>query len=363
MMKAADGKIGTREFFSLVFLSVGIKATDTTPNILFDLGGNAAWMMPIFSFFVIGVPFFLLLWLMKKHEKGLIELLFHLFGKYLGGFIGFILFLIIFSGMFIYGRSYIDIVNVMFYPQAPVLLLLFLLLVACSFLIAKRGLEAIGRAAWFIIPITFIILFLLVIAVLHEVNWMQIFPFAGPGFKQVVKGSITHSSIFGNIILFAALFPFVRSYKTFRLASFLGLGVSCVTITLFIAIYVMVFDYPEIINMAYPYQQLTRIASLGGITTHIESLFLGIWIHGAAIYFAITLYVSAYFFSGALRLDKFEPLLLPFVGLAFLLGIQQDNVFHVTQARNILIEYSSVILIVLPFCLWITDLWKGRLKK
>jgi len=195
------------------------------------------------------------------------------------------------------------------------------------------------------------------------VGWLRIFPIAGSGFWKVIKGSINQSSIYGNMILLAALFPFVRSYESFRRASFLGLGTCCVTLAGFLAIYIMVFDYPEIVNIAYPYQQLTRMASIGEIITHIEALYLGMWVLSANIHFALSLYISAYFFSRALQLEKFEPLLLPFAGLALLLGMQEDNIFHVTKFREILIVYSSWLLISLPICLWMADWCRGRLKK
>lgn len=49
MNKNEDGKIGTREFFSIVLLIIGVKVTDETPGYLFQLGGNATWLIPFFS--------------------------------------------------------------------------------------------------------------------------------------------------------------------------------------------------------------------------------------------------------------------------------------------------------------------------
>ena len=128
-------------------------------------------------------------------------------------------------------------------------------------------------------------------------------------------------------------------FQTFALTShfvgfFLGLGFSCVVIALFLAIYTMVFDYPEIINLAYPYQQLTRIASLGEMIAHVEAVFLGIWIITASIHFAIILYLTAYLFAGALQINKFEPLILPFAGLALLIGLLTENVFQITKFKK-----------------------------
>lgn len=114
MIKAANGKIGTREFVSIILLSLGMKVSDTTPNLLYIGGKNAAWMMPIVFLITIGVPFLLVLTLLKKHQAGLIELIFKITGRYIGTALTFSLFLLLFLGVIISSRSYISIVNALF---------------------------------------------------------------------------------------------------------------------------------------------------------------------------------------------------------------------------------------------------------
>ncbi|MFK4996772.1 hypothetical protein ACI2OX_02240 [Bacillus sp. N9] len=69
MIKVADGKIGTRELTSIILLSLGMKLSDTTPNQLYTGGENAAWAMPFIFLITIGVPFLLLLRLLKNITK------------------------------------------------------------------------------------------------------------------------------------------------------------------------------------------------------------------------------------------------------------------------------------------------------
>ncbi|MBU8880069.1 GerAB/ArcD/ProY family transporter [Bacillus sp. FJAT-29790] len=361
MIKVSDGKVGTREFISIVLLSTGIKLSDTSPNLLFTDGKNAAWTIPFLSFVILIVPFFILISLLKKHEIGLMDLLSKLMGKIVGGIIGFCLFFIMFNSTVINSRGYVDIVNTMFYPKTPVPALL-LMLLATSYFVSKRGLEMIGRTAWIVIPTILFSQLLLIAFVWKDIDWMHLFPIGGPGLKHIMKESITHSSIFGDIILLAAFYPFVRTFKDFRLASLLGFGISCLQIALFVAIYVMVFDYPEIINMAFPFQQLTRMASIGETLTHIEALFLGLWLISSVIHFAIYLYLSAFFFAGALRIKEFELLLLPLAGLAFFLGLVPENIFQLNQYREFFLIIITSMLIFLPVFLWIADRWKGRRK-
>lgn len=361
MIKVADGKMGTREFTSIILLSIGMKITDSTPSQLYIAGENAAWMMPLFFIILIGVPFFILLSLMKKHQKGLIDLIFSLTGKYLGTIITFSLFLMLSIGVIWSVRSYITIVNTAYFQQAPIQALLFLMLLFCFF-VAKRGLETISRSAWFIIPTIEILLIVLIVSVWKEVDWMRIFPIAGPGFKQLIKESASTSGLFSELILLTAFFSFTRSYKSFRLAAFIGFTISCFKMVLFLALYVAVFDYPSTLKMLYPHQQLTRIAEFGESMSHVEGVFFIFWMVGSIIRFSIYLYLIAFLFAGSLRLDKFEPLVLPLTGLIFLGALLFENVFILNPFRRQFFSIVSWILMLLPFILWVIDRWKGRRK-
>ncbi|MFK4996771.1 GerAB/ArcD/ProY family transporter [Bacillus sp. N9] len=143
-----------------------------------------------------------------------------------------------------------------------------------SYLIAKRGLEVISRAAWLIIPTIQFLFVILVISVWKEVSFLHIFPIAGPGLKQLTLASLSHSALVSELILLSAFFTFNRSYKSYRFASLIGFIISCVQLALFLALYIMVFDYPSTLKMAYPHQQLTRIAEFGENLSHVEGVFL-----------------------------------------------------------------------------------------
>jgi spore germination protein KB len=360
MLNISDGKIGIREFVALIIFAVGTKATDTTPDLLIFPGKNAAWMISLFSFLFMLVPILLLLRLIKKHNKGLADLTFMLAGKWFGTLIVLMLFAIMFSGLLISIRSYIDIVSTMYYQKTPISFL-FLLLVATSCMIAKRGFETIGRMAWLMFGWIHISGVLLVIFLWDGINWGFLFPIAGPGFMDIIKNGASYSTIFFEFFLLASMFPFVRSYKEFRIASWIGFVLSAAWVTLLTMLYTLIFDYPSVEHINFPYHQLARIASVGPIT-HLESIFLGFWIISAAIHFAIILYLVAYLFARTLRIVEFEPLLLPFGGLALFLGMLPDNIVSLNFYREALFKFGSGVILTLPLLYWMLDIWKGRKK-
>jgi len=204
---------------------------------------------------------------------------------------------------------------------------------------------------------------ILIFVVWKNVDWLKLFPLAGPGVKQLVWHGATYSSIFAEMIVFAAFFPFVRSYRDYRKASFIGLGFSMVWVVIQCALYAMVFDFPAVEYLNYPYHQLTRVASVGGIISHLESIFLGFWVILSTLHFSALLYLTTYLFSQVLRLKDFEGLLLPMTGLVLFIGLIPDNIITLSQTRKILIHASSILILTVPFLLWLLDRWKGSSKQ
>ncbi|MFL0366042.1 GerAB/ArcD/ProY family transporter [Pseudobacillus sp. 179-B 2D1 NHS] len=363
MIQVSDEKIGTREFYAILYIMMAIRITDSTPNLLLDKGINAAWMMPIISAAFLLGPLLLLLRLLKKHNAGLLEILFELTGTFFGRLITFAMFLAVFSSTAINSRNYADILISMYYPNTSVFFILVVLVLTVSFYIAHRGLEAIGQASWLIVPVFMVTSLLLVVAMIKKMNYLFIFPIAGSGAMQLVKGGAEYSAFFGDIILVGVLFSHVRTFDAYQKAALWGFGVSTVKMALYLAVYVMMFDYPAVQDIAFPYHHLTRMAMIGSLANHVEVIFLALWFLGAAIHFAIYLYLSALLLGKVMNFKPFNRLLFPLAGLAVLLGVMMENTFQGFQVRGLLLKSSSSLFLLLPVVLWGVDLFRGRIKK
>ncbi|AEI43579.1 GerAB/ArcD/ProY family transporter [Paenibacillus mucilaginosus] len=363
MIKRSDGKIGIREYTSLILITVGLKLADTTPSLLMDKGKNAGWILPLLSFVLMAVSFLILLSVLRRHEgKGLMELIRQLAGTYGGFVLGMLLVLFTLGSTVLNTRSYSDILNTMVYQKTP-LSALYVMLMLAAFYVSNRGFEAIGRTAWIVIPYIEVFLFLLVGFVWRDIDWLHLGPIAGPGWIDLIKESTMHTSVYGEMVLLTALLPLVRSFEDFRKASYWGFSFCALKIAAMTAIYVAVFDYPAAKNMAYPFQQLTRTAAIGQIITHIESVFLAFWLIASVIHFAVYIYLLAFLVARTLRMEEFEPLLLPLTGLILLLGLLPENISKVNQYRELFLQGSTVLYLLLPFVLWSLDRWRRRVPQ
>lgn len=354
-IKQSDGKIGTREFTAIIILTIGIKFSDSTPSLLFEHTKTAAWISPFVFLICMGVPFLLLLSLLKKHkDKNLITLIKYYFGKPVGTLAGGILVLIMLGGCVFNSRSYVDIISVMFFTKTPVHFLLFVLLVT-SYYVANRGFETIGRTSWLILPYITVVVFVLIIAVFPLFNVSNLFPIWGPGFIPLLKQSFSHSSLFSEMIILTVFYPYLRTDKDFRIASYIGWGFVTIQFAFFLAVYVMIYDFPSVQFMNYHFQHLTRSAQFGTIT-HVESVFLGFWVMASIVHFSIYLYTTTALLGYTLNIQEFEPLLLPVTGLVFLLALIPENIVTtIYLGRNLMLIGATYIVIMIPILLWCMD--------
>ncbi|WP_096154941.1 MULTISPECIES: GerAB/ArcD/ProY family transporter [Bacillus] len=357
MIKHSDGKIGTREFAALILITIGLKQTDITPSILFPVGKTATWLMPIISGLMITFIVLVLIALLKKYkDKNLIEVSYIVTGKFFGFLIGVCLFIFILMTTVIYFRSHADIMGTLYFPKTPTPFLLFLFLLI-SWFIANRGIEAIGRTSWLTVPYIKLAFAGLILLVFTSLQWRNIFPLAGPGFYPLMFKSTKYSYLFAEVIFFTILYPFVRSHKEFKLASLIGIGIATAELVVFYIVYLMLYDFPSIEYIAFPFQQLARIVDLGPIFGNTEAFFIGFWAIAAITRLAIYLFLTTVTFTSTLRIKEFEPLILPFAGVVFFLALlpvaNSDSVLFLQN--NVLYHSNWLLLLGLPLILWVVD--------
>ncbi|WP_216829305.1 GerAB/ArcD/ProY family transporter [Alkalihalobacterium elongatum] len=362
MLQPADGKVGTRELFAIMSISIGIKLSDGTPMLLLEAGKNATWVLPLVAGAIILVPTLLILSLLKEYKnKNLVDIVFIVTGKYIGFIICVIILLAMVFANALNQRTTADIISTMFFPTTPILIV-FLLLIGSSYVVARVGIEAVGRTAWVVLPYIKIVLFMLFVLLINEIHIEFLFPIAGPGLDVLIKESFSYHTIFFEFILIALFFPWVRDHKSYKTATLLAVGFIVVEMTVTMAYFVMMFDYPQISHVAYPFQQLTKVLEVGTIVTSYEGFFLGFWIMASVVRFSIYLLLSAFIVCSMFQLKDFQPILLPFACLTLLIGLIPENPTETTFfLRDVfLLQLSWYFVTVLPILLWITYKVKER---
>lgn len=363
MIKKYDGKMGFRELFIIIFLSITLMISDTTPTLLIKNGMNAAWLLPIISGLITLLPISCLLSLLKLYsDKNLIDIIFHLTGRYVGYVIVIILLLITFEYSVISTREYTDILSTIFYLNTPMYFLLFIL-VASSTYIASKGISIIGSLAWFLGPYVMGSLLILIPVAWKEASFSYLFPLGGPGFTVLFKKGIINATILDILLISSVFFTKIRSYKDYKSAILWGLGLSSLLVSLFMIIYIGVFGYPTLTTIVYPHQQLTRIVHLGRFATNTEALYLWFWVIASTIRFSVFYYADAAIISSIIYKEKPKSLFTIIGVMIFIIAMIPENYTkYILVFRSAAINYLWIYIIGLPLLLWIIAKLKGEFK-
>ncbi len=363
VIKKYDGKMGFREFFIIIFLSISLMTTDTTPTLIVKDGLNAGWILPIIIGLIMLLPISCLLSLLKLYKnKSLIDIIFHLTGKFVGYIIIIMLLLLAFEYTVICTREYADILSTMFYLNTPMYFLLFLLITSSTY-IASKGISMIGSLAWFIAPFSLGSAFILIPVALKEANFSYLFPLGGPGIPMLLKKGIMDTTILDILLISAIFFPKIRSYKEYKSAVIWGLGMSVLLISLFMTTYIVVFGYPTLTTVNYPYQQLTRLVRLGRFATNTESLYLWFWAITSTVRFAVFYYADATIAASIFKIENPKPI-IPIIGvIIFIIAMIPENYTkYILVFRSAAIDYLWMYVIGLPLLLWVIARIKGEFK-
>ncbi|RKQ37312.1 GerAB/ArcD/ProY family transporter [Oceanobacillus halophilus] len=356
-------KIGIKEYIAIALFMIGTKTTDDIPSMLFDSLQNAGWIAPIISGILAILPLFLLLHIAANYQdKSLIDIIYHIFGKFLGFLVLFFLWAIGFFYIVLDTATYTDIISTMYFVKTPAILIYATLMGVCAYG-AKRGLEQIGSVSWSVLPYLQVSLFLSLILTIGQGNLGFLFPVFGPGEWDVLKESTMKISLYMDFLYLFMLFPFVKSTKDFKKGTWIAFFLILINLSITMVSYVMLFDYKSVMLLNYPYHETIRSISLGFLT-NIETLFFPFWLIASFIKFAAYLYINIMLFGKLFKIEHFEYIMPAFATLIVFLGLLPESpTFAIFDLKAMVGNLASPLFFFLPIIMWTLAKFKGDLRK
>ncbi|MFB6466921.1 GerAB/ArcD/ProY family transporter [Cytobacillus sp. Hz8] len=362
-MDKKNGTVGIREYVALVLLMIGSKLSDDTAALLYDKLKNAAWMSPIIGGMLSFIPIYLFLKVMTTlKDKNLHDVNIYLFGKYFGNVLSLLLWMTGTAAIIIESRGYADIITNLYFTKTPLLAVYGVLILVCAYS-AKKGIEHIGSVAWmlvFYVKITFLLSLLLS---LQKTQFNRMFPFWGPGIKEVIQEGTLKSSVYFDLLFLGLITPIMSSMKDYKKGTWLVFVLVIIEISGSLLIYELMFDWIPISNVSYPFHEAIRYISIGRFLTNVETFFFPIWLIMCFIRFAAYIYLSAILFGGIFNIKKFENIIPALGMLILLIGMIPETPAYTTYfLRNHFLNFISPLFLGFPFLLWVVAKAKGEFK-
>jgi spore germination protein (amino acid permease) len=360
MFETENKNLGIREFFAVFIFSIAMECTETTSVIFIRQGGTGAWIMPIVSYLTMLVPFLIIQSILKENkDKGLMDIINICTGKYVGFLFNNILFIMILCSIITTSRSYVDILNTMYFPRTPTTAI-YLGLIGLSCYGAIKGFNIIGRACFIALPYIIVVMIILVISIWKALDYRLTLPIGGTGMLPVLKGGIQYSSILGSSVVLSIYFTSVKDFTKYKIASNMGLIISVLVLIFFKFAFLAVFSFPYLKIMNYPFHELIRVSRLGTAIQNIEAFFLGFWLIGVVLHLSIYFCALDSVFSVTYKIKNSKIFLILFAILVIFIGRKINNEIQlIFYYRSIQLKISSYIILALPAILLTAFKLKG----
>lgn len=350
MTEIKDGHIGWREATALLITFTAIKVLLAFPRMMAKLGLAAGWMIPVIAMALGLLGFGLIAALMKRFPgKSIVEVSELVAGKFFGTIISMCFFGFFFYLTVVVLRQFAETVIVTSLPRTPISVVTAIFLMAVVYA-AYLGIETISRGNWLLFPFMLVGFVTILAGVLPYFELDYFFPVLGTGATSVLKAGILKSSLFGEVLILAVIYPAIRNREKFNHIGIMSITVSGVAMTLAVVVLIGVFSpIGARDGAAFPLFQLARLIFFGRFVQRIEALFIFVWIFAGLIEISLSLYASAVILARILKLPVFRPLIFPLALLAYCLSfVPPDYVTATKMETDVLRNYGWSITFVLP---------------
>ncbi|SHG24957.1 GerAB/ArcD/ProY family transporter [Ornithinibacillus halophilus] len=357
-MQQSQEKIGIREYIAIITIMIATKVTDDTPILFFDTLDTAGWIAPFFNALIVVIPLIFLMKVVTRYNKGLIEIIDGLFGKYLGFLLLFIIWFISISALIIDTAIYTDIIGTMYFIRTPTIIIYGLIMAVCAYG-AKRGFAQIGSAAWVVYPYLQVSLLFVFILTLSDSNLSFIHPIFGPGPIEIVKESTFTLSIYADFLYLFLIVPFIKDIHVFKKGTWAGFIIVIINVGIAFLLFLLLFDYQSLKMVNYPFHEVIRYIDTGFLT-NMESFFLPFWAIASFIRFTVYIWINALLFGHLFKIKQFEYVIPSIATLIVFIGILPESpTYAIFELRKTLFQFTTPIFFFLPILIWIVAKLKG----
>lgn len=276
---------------------LGVKALLTTPTFLILGLANGAWISTVISVAVAFVGLVgWLKWSNVTSRMGFLPALRKTLGSRLGtavcAVVTFSLLINISWSMRLFaGGAVIGLL-----PQFPIEVLIITLIGASAYA-AWLGLENVARAADFFFAPTVASFVLVIAAGASGLDMRNLLPLFGPGPGAVALQGLRYTGLWGVVVAFVALKPYVRSESDLARGTQKGLLAAGIGLVIAVLAVLLFFPYPYGTRLGHPMGILARSVYLGRFLQRLEALFVFTWFFPSAVqasylYFALLAFTS-----------------------------------------------------------------------
>lgn len=356
------GKISASQLGMMLYMSIIPTALLTSPAISFKHAKQDLWISPLWAISGLVAIFIVLQFRKRYPEDDVINIFEKVIGKTPSKLITFVyfLFFLILNGIII--KEYSEFVVGTFLRQTPEVVIIACMVTACAYAV-QGGVEILGRFAQLLLP-TFITLFVLTIMpIIPDLDWHLMFPILENGVTPSIKGSYVLQTWYSEMMISTFLLPYVTDQHMVKKNIFFSLLAIIITL-IFSNLTTLLLLGNLTGSYTYPFLILARYINIADFITHLESLYMAIWVVGAFVKISVFYYIAVLISAKLFNLMEYKHNVLP-IGLFLVLfsiwvapNVQELTFFIASSQPLMMMTMLVVVPGVLLIFVWVKSMFK-----
>ncbi len=300
--------IKSREVTSILVVLLTVKMLFTYPRYLVERCLNGAWIsVIIYGAAAVGIFYVTQKLYLKTGKLSIISQAEAIGGKIFRGIVGIAAVTLMMLTIAPMVRAFPEAIKTVLLQNTNMLVIVAILAVGTA-AGAWLGIEALGRVAAIFLPIAAFFILAFAVLLVPHFDITNLFPYS---LYDVSIGNTSSFSLFSDIFVLNFLLPYISDMNTVKKSGIFALIISCVTGTLIVFAYCLVYPYPASGSFIVPIYQLARMVKIGTYFQRLESVFEFVWSISILIYCSLYLCVMCDIFKRSFDLSDYKPLILP----------------------------------------------------
>lgn len=247
-------------------------------------------------------------------------------------------------------------------PLFPIILIMLILVIYVTY----HGVESVARMSETLGPGIILMMFLVLALSINNIEWKRILPMVSDtGWVNLVKGSFSPASFLSECVMMTMFTSFMSEPKKSPFYSMLGVGFSCILVSLSTLMIILTIGPNISSKMWYPFFEMTRNISVFQFIENLDAVVIVIWFSSVfvklTLYFFMTCYGTAQYFN----LRNWKWMIVIVAPIIVILTYLPKNVDEasITYPKQFWLPYVFPINIIgIPIFLWIVGTIRKKIK-
>ncbi|WP_029421478.1 GerAB/ArcD/ProY family transporter [Alicyclobacillus macrosporangiidus] len=248
-------------------------------------------------------------------------------------------------------------------PRTPTVVTIFLFLIFPG-IAAWAGIEVIGRAAGFMLPLAQIFVTILTLLLIPEMKLDYLKPVLAMPYTAVLKGAMIPAAWLSEVYILGFIFPWIRNPER-GLRSAMWAVITLVSTMVLICLDTFLVLGPLTGKMSYAFYTAVRQVSIADFIERIDPVVVSVWLYGVFIKVSIFLWLLCTTFAGLFRMRHYRPMVLPMTLLCMVgaLWTFPDAASMQTYLTYTFPPNAMLFQVAVPTLLYAVDWIRGKRGK